>query len=350
MTTSFCCAATILVGLIGSYTGKKLKLPSGAMVGSILAVSIFNCSLGAAVLPQVTKPCLQVLGGALLGHGISRGELQKAGSIIKAALVLVMTMLLLNLTTGTAVNHISDINLVTALLATAPGGVSDMALIAEDLGADMRIVSILQLFRMFAIYLIFPPLLRMVNKMPLMSSGADECAGGSMGKAGLKKGKRGDCLMTLAVAFAGGLALEMLGMPAGYMVGSVFAGAAWNIVTGRGYIPEDWRFYIQSLTGALIGCRMNKESLGLLGSLAVPVCCMVTGMLIFTFICGRVMAMISEIDLRTSLLCLTPGGIQETSLLAADMGCDVSAVVVMHTIRLIVVICIFPLLLSLVTA
>lgn len=91
---------------------------------------------------------------------------------------------------------------------------------------------------------------------------------------------------------------------------------------------------------------MTREGLQLLGKLAMPVICMISGMLLFTFLFGMVMARVSELDFQTSLLCLTPGGIQETSLLASDMGCDTSAVVVLHTVRLVSVICIFPMILT----
>lgn len=335
---------TLLTALFGSWIAKKCRVPGGAMTGAILAVAVLNCTAGKASVPAGTKACMQVMGGALLGHGISRNDLKKMRSIIKAAVVLVSAMFLLNVTTGVGVFQLTDMNLATALLATAPGGVSDMALIAEDLGADMQIVSILQLFRMFGIYLIFPPVLRYAQKkgciiretMPASGQKKEMLVGG--------KGKR--CMLTLLAAFGGGYLLERLGMPAGFMVGSVAACAALNIWKGWGYIPKDWRFFIQSVTGAVIGCQMTKESLVLLRELILPVLCMISGMLLFTFLFGRIMAKVAELDYQTSLFCLTPGGIQETSLLAADMGCDVSAVIVMHTIRLVVVICFFPMLLT----
>lgn len=330
---------------MGSFFAKKFRVPAGAMTGAIMGVAILNCLTGKAAVPLLAKPCMQVMGGALLGHAISRRDLRKMRSIIKAALVLILTMFLLNVTTGFAIYKLSDMNITTALLAAAPGGVSDMALIAEDLGADMQTVSILQLFRMFGIYLIFPPVLRRTQKM---RRGCDAPVTKTLREniREIREDKAKNCLLTLAAAFAGGFLLEGLGMPAGFMVGGVAACGAFNIWKGRGYIPGNWRFFIQSITGAVIGCRMTKESILLLGQLAVPVICMISGMLVFTFAFGLVMAKISELDFQTSLLCLTPGGIQETSLLACDMGCDASAVVVLHTVRLVTVICVFPMILA----
>lgn len=335
---------TIATALMGSLLAKKCRIPVGAMTGAIMGVVVLNCLTGKAALPVFAKPCMQIMGGALLGHAISRRDLQKMRSIMKAALVLILTMFLLNMTTGFGIYKLSDMSIITALLAAAPGGVSDMALIAEELGADMQIVSIMQLFRMFSIYLIFPPVLKYVQNRQKECIISDS---NEMTKEQEKRAEKGkNCLITLAAAFGGGCLLERLGMPAGFMVGSVAACGALNIWKGRGFIPGNWRFYIQSVTGAIIGCRMTREGLQLLGKLAMPVICMISGMLLFTFLFGMVMARVSELDFQTSLLCLTPGGIQETSLLASDMGCDTSAVVVLHTVRLVSVICIFPMILT----
>ena len=339
---------TVMTALFGSFLAKKCRFPASAMTGAILSVAILNCITGRATVGQFTKPCMQIMGGALLGHNISRNDLKKINEMIKAAAVLVIAMFLLNMTTGLGVYRLTNMNLATALLATAPGGVSDMALIAEDFGADMRIVSILQLYRMFGIYLIFPPVLRYVQKRkertgePFLDERAEK-------KERLDPEKGKNCFFTLVVAFGGGCLVELFGMPAGFMVGSVASCAIMNICTERGHIPKNWRFFIQSVTGAVIGCQMTKESLMLLKQLMLPVICMICGMLLFTFLFGGIMSRVSKLDFQTSLLCLTPGGIQETSLLAADVGCDVSSVIVMHTVRLVVVICIFPMILSMFT-
>lgn len=344
--TGIMAVATLAIALVGSYLAKKCKIPAGAMTGAILSVAIFNCITGNATVWKFTKPCMQVMGGALLGHSISKNDLKRMRSVLKAAIVLVLAMLSLNMITGLIVCRITDMNIATALLATAPGGVSDMALIAEEFGANMQIVSILQLFRMFGIYLIFPPVLRYSQKKQQARSKEISTKYEKKENNICGKEKWLNCLLTLGVAFFGGCLMDEIGVPAGFMVGSVTACAILNISKQRGFIPSNWRFYIQSITGAVIGTQMTKESLFLLKDLVGPVICMICGMLFITFLFGKIMSKVSNLDYQTSLLCLTPGGIQETSLLAADMECDTSIVVVMHTVRLIAVICFFPMLLS----
>jgi len=50
----------------------------------------------------------------------------------------------------------------TGLLSLAPGGMDQMGIIANEIHADLSIVAGYQLFRMFFILFVVPPLLRIV--------------------------------------------------------------------------------------------------------------------------------------------------------------------------------------------
>jgi uncharacterized membrane protein AbrB (regulator of aidB expression) len=67
--------------------------------------------------------------------------------VVKPALIMLGTFLVLNLAAGFLINLISIIDLLTALLCAVPGGVTDIPIIAEDMGADTSKVALLQLAR-----------------------------------------------------------------------------------------------------------------------------------------------------------------------------------------------------------
>ncbi len=54
---------TLLVGLIGAVIALKLKVPAGAMIGSLFAVAIFNILTSNADLPQSYKIIAQISTG-----------------------------------------------------------------------------------------------------------------------------------------------------------------------------------------------------------------------------------------------------------------------------------------------
>lgn len=341
-------AATFAVALAGGWCGKKSRIPAGAMVGAIIATAVWNIASGAAYIPGSTRPVLQIAGGILLGHTISRSSLALMRKTGKAVIILLAGLLLLNITLGAIIHAAGSMDLVTALFATAPGGVSDMALIAEEFGADTGAVSIMQLFRMFGIYLIYPPILKKLAKsLPEAPEKTEETAGTQeqfQNFAGTEKWV--NIFFTVLAGTLGGLLLKQTGIPAGALVGSVAACSMLNIFTGRAVIPGWVRFPIQAGVGALIGAQMTLDSVISLKQLAWPIVIMIAGLMIYTFLCALWMHKSSGLDFTTCLLALTPGGIQETSLLAQDLGGNMAVVIVMHTVRLVAVICVFPILLT----
>jgi membrane AbrB-like protein len=53
----------------------------------------------------------------------------------------------------------------TSLLSLAPGGMDQMALLAHEVHADLSMVTGFQLFRLFFIYFVVPPMLRLFFKV-----------------------------------------------------------------------------------------------------------------------------------------------------------------------------------------
>lgn len=340
-------AVTLLAALAGGWCGKKLRIPAGAMVGAIAASAILNITTGAAYVPAAAKPVLQIAGGILLGHTIGRESLLLMKRIGRAVIILILGLIVLNITLSGIIHSLCKMDLTTALFATAPGGVSDMALIAEEFGADTGVISVIQLFRMFGIYLIYPPLLkRIAAYTSVRGEGPGENNEQEL-KTEIAGKQAGNILLTILSGVAGGLLLKNTGLPAGALIGSAAACSLWNIVTGRGMISAKVRFPIQAGVGSLIGAQMTFQSVISLKDLAWPIVIMLTGMIVYTFLFAFWMHKSSGMDFTTCLLALTPGGIQETSLLAQDLGGNMAVVIVMHTVRLVAVICIFPVLLTL---
>jgi membrane AbrB-like protein len=378
---------TFVIAAIGGWLARRIKVPAGAMIGAIVSTALLNIFTEFTYVPSITKLVMQIAGGILLGHPISRGNLVMVKRLGKATIILISGLMLLNITLGILIHFICGMELSTSLFATAPGGVSDMALIADALGANTSIVSLMQLFRMFGIYLIFPPIIRLLTRknrmnievnstivkqeevakskrrliaprLPIQVEETGETSKKTRktliwksrkdkGEIQADNSKNKNLPLTVLCGILGGVVLHILKVPAGGLVGSVLACSMYNIFTGKGYIPSRLRFPIQVGVGAIIGAQMTKESLVSFRTLVIPVFVMIIGLLVFTLLFGVLMNRTTKLDFSTCLLALTPGGIQETSLLAEELGCDTAIVIVMHTIRLVVVICIFPSLLSL---
>lgn len=338
-------ASTLAVAYAAGFLAKKCRFPAGAMIGAMLGVAVFNILTSRAFLPADSRSIVQTMSGALLGHAIGKKDVLKLKAMWKPALFLIVALITLNISLGLALHKLCDLNLATAMFSSAPGGVSDMALIADELGADSATVSLLQLSRLIGIFLVYPPTFRYIAKKTLAKVPPEHAhhAGGKPHCQWFASPVQiRNFLWTAFWSIAGGMFCIWIKIPAGGMVGSMLASAAFNVTTARGYVPGGLRFWIQASAGAIIGTRMTAESFHSMSLLVVPVLVLVLTLFLFTAALGYLMHRMTKMDLPTSLMSISPGGIQEMSLMADDLGCNTTNVLVLQTVRLLAVICIFP--------
>lgn len=346
---------TLAVAACGGLLGRKLNIPAGTFLGALFLTILFNVFLNQAWLPGDVRPWLQMLSGILLGSGISRRDVRELKHLIVPALVMTIDMILINVVFGYLMFRLSNLDLATALLATAPGGMTDMALIAAELGGEMVPVTLLHLARLLVIFALLPFIFARLNRDQAAKSQFAACKApistrGSAGAGGpqseSKRQYAVNSLLTAAAAAAGGILLWQLGVNAGAMIGSMLAVAALNLTTGRARSSARLRVAVQIMAGAFVGQNMNRENLSLMAELLVPVLVMILSVLFFILLVSLSLIWLSKLERATCILISAPGGLQEVSLMAIDLNADAPKVMVMQTTRLMVVIALFPTLLS----
>ena len=82
--------------------------------------------------------------------------------IIFPSLMVVVFLLTIGIFLGYLLNKIWNIDINTAIIATAPGGLTVMSLIAPDLGADVSIVTSLHFVRLIALIIIYPIVMKLI--------------------------------------------------------------------------------------------------------------------------------------------------------------------------------------------
>ena len=100
---------TICTAFLGGYLGLRYKVPAGALVG------------------------------ATVGQSQARQMLE-----LWSVVLLAVVSFLLGLVAAAVISRCTDMDPVTALFACTPGGLTDMVLIAADLGADSSKVTAMQ--------------------------------------------------------------------------------------------------------------------------------------------------------------------------------------------------------------
>lgn len=135
---------------VGTFVGSKLRFPAPHMMGPLIISAIVHAS----GLTQTVSPTW-LLGLAQLVVGVGLGS-QFAGSTVRQLLrgfglgvLYVGIMLTLSLAFALALHEAMPISTQTLFISFAPGGVTEMGLIALSLGVSPVIVAVHHLFRIF---------------------------------------------------------------------------------------------------------------------------------------------------------------------------------------------------------
>ncbi|WP_051542066.1 AbrB family transcriptional regulator [Clostridium lundense] len=156
---------TLIIASIGGVLGIKLKIPAGALVGSMIAVAIYNIYGGKGAMPSNFKLGAQIVVGGMIGLNFTKESIYALKDIIFPAVILVIGLTLLSILLGFAIYKLTGLDLVTALFSSAPGGITDMTLISEAYGADISKVALLHLMRLLSVITILPFLIKIFTKI-----------------------------------------------------------------------------------------------------------------------------------------------------------------------------------------
>lgn len=155
-------ALTLAVVVLGPLAARWLRvLPAGPMLLPLLVAAGIHAS-GLTVLPLpgwLLLAAYFVLGaqvGLRFTPALIRHAVRAIGPVILASLVLMLLCAL----SGAVLALLTGASLLTGILATVPGSVETVAIIAINSGADVPFVMAMQVVRLFAVVLAGPPLAR----------------------------------------------------------------------------------------------------------------------------------------------------------------------------------------------
>jgi membrane AbrB-like protein len=148
----------LLAGLMGGALAQWLRLPGGAAIGAMLAAAAVNVLLGerSAALPPGLPFVALVLVGITVGSTVQREALAHAGHLLLPALLILLTFSVFGVALAVCMQRFFGFDLVTALFATAPGGMSNMAVLAQQAGGDGFAVALIHMVRVIGIFLLQP--------------------------------------------------------------------------------------------------------------------------------------------------------------------------------------------------
>lgn len=144
---------TAAVGLVSAITFQRFRLPGGPLVGALLAVGALHASVeGMAAMPDWVRTAAQIAIGTGVGTTVRRDLLVRLARRLPRIIVVTVGVVAAAAVSGIIIARATGLELLTMLLATVPGGASDISAAALDLGPDAAIVAAFQLIRQVTIF------------------------------------------------------------------------------------------------------------------------------------------------------------------------------------------------------
>jgi uncharacterized protein len=291
---------------------------------------------GGLELPRAFFPAGQAVAGVVVGTYLHTSTLAGLGTRWIAVVLVSAATLAISIFAGVLLARTAPLDRATASLGMVAGGASGIVAMADDLGADDRLVAFMQYLRL-AVVVLFTPII-----VGLAFPGHHAGSGGSANEHVL--GTAGGWVMTAAVATAGALIGPRLRLPAAAFLGPTLLAAALTLtgVIDDVAVPPLLRETAFALIGLYIGLRFERETLRQIGRMIGPVLLSIVALVAGCFALAWVLKETADVSLLDAYLATTPGGLYAVLPIAFGSGADATFVLAVQGLRVLVMVLAAP--------
>lgn len=156
--------ATLGVAIVGAWLGPRLRIPSGALLlPMIIGAALHSSGAMALQVPEWLLALAYTLIGWSVGLRFTRPIFLLALRTLPQMVVSIVALMLFCGLLAGMLTHFLPVDLMTAYLATSPGGLDTVAIIAAGSRVDMSFVMAMQTLRLFTILLTGPAMARFIS-------------------------------------------------------------------------------------------------------------------------------------------------------------------------------------------
>jgi membrane AbrB-like protein len=304
--------------------------PAALLLGPMMAAIAFGVVGSELTLPRWSFVAAQAIIGCLVARALTTAILTSISQDWAVMLMIVTTTVLAGGLVGWILVKFGALPGTTAAWGSSPGAASAMVVMAEEFGADVRLVAFMQYLRVVIVVMsasLASRLLLGAGQIPLPVS--EEWFPAIPARP---------LLQTVAIAFGGALAGKVLRIPAGALlmpmaIGAVLQGCGSVVIT----LPP-WLLGLSYLTlGWYIGLGFTRTVL-MYALKALPQLLLSTFLLIgLCAISAWMLTVFIHTDALTAYLATSPGGLDSVTVIAVGSGADTPFVLAVQTLRLFIV-------------
>jgi len=318
-------ALIVCAGLSGQLL-HALSVPAGLFLGPMLTAIVFAVSGARLNLHRQLFRFGQGCVGLLVAHSVTWSVLASLADSWELMLFATFLTVLLSALVGLGTVRFGGIPGSTAAWGTAPGAASAMVSMAEDNGADSRVVATMQYVRVVCVV--------MIGSLVSHLLGASEVAGAAASAPQILDATHlGNLLLSLGVVVLG--LVVGARMPAGALLMPLLLGAALQLaglltIT----LPNGILAFAYGAIGCYIGLRFDRQTVRYVWK-RLPT--MIAGAVALILLCAAgawVLAKAAGSDFLSMYLATSPGGLDAMAIIAVETHADVGMVLAMQTLRL----------------
>jgi len=342
----WCCLAVFATG--AGRLAQYAHLSGGWLLGALFAAIIM--ALSRQEHPRLSSRWLftahGVIGTAVAGM-FNVTALPAVGGHWVMVFVVVGITLAVSIVSGILMPHISTLSKSTAAFGSLPGGANSMIAMSVDIGADTRMVALMQYTRLVLTLVAAVIMARLMQPQhpvlvaPVVTLPVHALASGNVWHTYIFT-----ALLAALSVFAG----RKFKIPAGAFIVPMITGM---IASGLNWFHPAWPQVIVNasyiVVGIYVGVLFDKPSIRQAGRV-FPL--MIVNALVLMGVCAltaKLLCVVIGVDYLTGYLAATPGGLDTVNVIAMNSGANVSLVLAVQMVRLLAIILLGPLAIKLVS-
>lgn len=318
----------------------QLRVPLPWMIGPMLFAAAVSIMDKTPSIPLITRPIGQLVVAASVGLFFTPDALTAVGQQLVPMLAVAVLTIGAGFLAALVLMRIARIDVVSASLASIPGGPVEMASLAQRHGAESGTVAFAQILRIALLVLIIPPLLVALDGE--VADPAVALANGPLDPGG--------AALLLAIALAGGFFLRMIGMTTPFFLGPLGATAAASALMLPVSAPP---YFVlagaQVLLGVWLGSMFQRQLFMRSPMLIVAVLASTAVLIVLCSLMAVVVSVLTGVEWQTMILAAAPGSVTEMALTAKILDQQVALVTAYHILRIFIILPLVPVIFAVLT-
>ena len=152
----------LCASVAGGLGAEALRVPAGAVLGAMVGAFLINLWRPGRRLPKPFREVGKILLGSVVGLSFAPELITAIAGLLIPVAVAVTLLIAVGLGVAFVLNRGFGWDLPTALYASTPGGLSELAISSHEAGAQGHIVVAVHTIRVVTVVLLGPPVLSLL--------------------------------------------------------------------------------------------------------------------------------------------------------------------------------------------